>query len=103
MMNAEQIAEMDDAQKLDALLSLAEKVMPGATVGTIADRLGINRRTWHQWKETPGRIPAMVLMLLDAWSEQRDATGPARALQGVTETMEQLADRLGDLAREMKP
>lgn len=103
MLDAQRIEQMDGPAKLAALLELVERTMPGATNGAIADAIGIQRRTYQQWKQTPNQIPAMALMLLEAWAERTDAEGPMRALQAVAEAMEQLAGRLGDLAREMKP
>ena len=103
MLDATQIKEMDGAAKLALLLDLSERTMPGATVQAQADRLGITKRTFQNWKSAPDTLPAMALMLLEAWAEQTDATGQQRALGGVAEAMEQLAGRLGDLAREMKP
>lgn len=103
MLDATQIKDMDGAQKLALLLDLSQRTMAGATVQAQADRLGVSLRTLQNWKAVPDSIPPMALMLLEAWAEQKDATGAQRALGGVAETMEQLAGRLGDLAREMKP
>lgn len=97
MRDAAQIHAMTGEAKLDAYNALCERVMPGMTIEARAAHMGYTRRSATAWRADPDKMPAIVLMYLQAWADRLDmeqALSPdaLRALKDASEVILGLHD-----------
>ena len=103
MLDAKQIEDMSDAEKLRALEQLSAGALPGATNTAIAEALGVQRRTFQGWRQYPGKIPAMALMLLQEWAAAAKDDRASLALGEIAEDFARIAGRMEHLAKDLAP
>lgn len=100
MLDAQKIENMSGDDKLRHFEAFASLAFPGLTIGDMAGRLGITRRTIHAWKEKPTSIPPVALLLLQEWALRGNKDAMALrtfaeisdSLQGVAEKMQRLSE-----------